>query len=115
MITVIDWVDADAEEHHAAESLGWLGGWFDGRNGHTWTTYLDNFRPESHPYLEAVRKDVLEKKLRITGELHQQDGGTPLFSDGKILCLSWRAWGDLMAAIWTEEDKKPYSYMHFYM
>lgn len=115
MITVTDWVDADAQEYVKANTLSWMGGWFTGAEGHTWTTYLENFKPEVHPYLEAVRKEVVENKLRLTGEQHQKMWGAPLFSDGKILSLSWRAWGDLMAAIWTEEEKKPYNYMHFYM
>ena len=41
---------------------------------------------------------------------------TPVFDDGTVGSFSFRAWGDLMAAIWnTEENTNKYSYMDFYM
>ena len=39
----------------------------------------------------------------------------PLFSDGKVATFSFRGWGDLMAAIWSEAEDKDYGYMDFYM
>lgn len=114
MITVVEW---GQYEVHEEQSLGWLGGWFNFKeSGHRWKDYLENFTPEVHPYIEAVRQCVLEKGLRLTGAEHQYSSeGQPKFSDGKVLSLSYRAWGDLMAAIWSEAEDKDYNYMDFYM
>lgn len=91
-----------------------LGGWVD--ETIRWKDFIDGFDYEARPYLEAVRKDATERGIRITGEQHQYcPEGVPLFDDGTVLKLSFRAWGDLMAAIWAEHDGKGYSYMDFYM
>ena len=114
MITVVEWGRYEVPKE---QSLGWLGGWFNfEETGQRWKDYLEAFHPVAHPYLEAVRESVLEKSLRLTGQDHQQsDEGEPKFSDGKVLSLSYRAWGDLMAAIWSEKENKDYNYMDFYM
>ena len=64
-------------------------------------------------YAEAIRRAVLKDKLRWTGREHQQFG-TPRFSDGTVGSFTFRAWGDIMAAIWSEEEDKDYNYMNFY-
>jgi hypothetical protein len=74
-----------------------MGGWFD---GHTWQDYLDNFNPEAHAYFEALRESVVNTQHWINGEQHQNaDDGVPMFEDGTVGQFSFRAWGDLMAAI----------------
>ena len=84
--------------------------------GQRWPDYLVNFKPVSFPYLEALKKEIVSKNIRYTGEDHQNaDDGVPVFSDGTVLVLSWRAWGDLMAAVWSTEENKDYCYMDFYM
>jgi hypothetical protein len=41
---------------------------------------------------------------------------TPVFDDGTVGGFSFRAWGDLLAAVWnTAEGTTKYSYMSFYM
>jgi hypothetical protein len=35
---------------------------------------------------------------------HQYDGITPVFSDGSIFAMTFRSWGDFMAAVWSEEE-----------
>lgn len=97
--------------------FGWLGGWFNSKEGgKRWKDYIDVFQPVVLPYLEAVRADVVHRNRRLTGEDHQYSSeGVPLFTDGKCLCLTYRAWGDLMAAIWSEKENKDYNYMDFYM
>jgi hypothetical protein len=32
-----------------------------------------------------------------------------------VATFSYRGWGDIMAAIWSEEENKDYNYMDFYM
>jgi hypothetical protein len=41
--------------------------------------------------------------------------GVPVFEDETISTFSYRAWGDLLSAIWSEEENKDYNYMAFYM
>lgn len=116
MMKVQEWVDYD-NEIPEDQTLGWLGGWFNfNEKGQRWKDYLEAFQLEVHPYLEAVRESVIEHGIRITGDQHQHSSdGVPKFSDGKYLLLSFRAWGDLMAAIWSENEDRDYSYMDFYM
>lgn len=126
-ITVVDWISYD-EIGDKEEVVGGMGGWFgyskneldeEGRwkmAGHRWKDYVDIWDPEVAPYLEALRKDIVKKQLRLTGEQHQFSGsGVPLFSDGKVGSFSYRGWADLMAAVWSEEENKDYGYMDFYM
>ena len=86
-------------------------------NGHNWEKYLNEFEPELHPYLEAIKESVIENNMRLTGDKHQHGvNGVPLFEDDSVACFSYRGWGDLMAAIWnTEEATTKYQYMDFYM
>jgi len=78
--------------------------------------YIENWDHEVTPYLEAIRRSVIKNGFRLTGEDHQyRDCGVPLFEDLTIAEFSFRAWGDLMAAIWAEEENKDYHYMDFYM
>lgn len=41
------------------------------------------------------------------------DCGCPVFSDGTVSRMSFRAWGDFMAAVWSEEEDKDYCYVDF--
>lgn len=94
------------------ESCGGMGGWVD---GHDWPAYLDSVRPEDRERYEAIRTAVIRDKIRYGGDWHQQEG-EPLFSDGTYGSFSFRAWGDLLAAIWNSEEKTDqYGYMNFYM
>jgi hypothetical protein len=112
-ITVVDWIPYDAAEAKP-DHCGGLGGWFS--KGHRWPDYLDKFSQETQPFLEAIRSSVLARELKLTGEDHQNgENGVPLFSDGSVGCFSYRAWGDLMAAIWSTALDKDMDYMQFYM
>jgi hypothetical protein len=120
-ITVVDWIcDDDAGQREVA--LGGWGGWFGYKeNGetrenahHRWKDYIEDLRPECIPYAEALRDECVKHNIRITGLQHQNDSnGVPVFSDGKIGSFSLRAWGDVMAAIWSEAEDKDYNYMDF--
>jgi hypothetical protein len=102
------------------EAVGGLGGWFGcGENHdlvkHTWQDYLDYWEESVHPYLEALKTDVLVSGRFLCGNQHQDDpSGVPMFDDGTVAVFSFRGWGDLMAAIKTVEDGKIHSYMEFY-
>jgi len=78
--------------------------------------YLDDYKPDVHPMLEVLRRSIIEHKIRCTGEEHQNGShAIPLWSNGRVDTYSHRAWGDLMAAVWSTEDGKNYSYMDFYL
>ena len=110
------------------ESVSGFGGFFNFQPGKTneedqetgmrWKDYLNmaGYNEESYPYLNAIKKSVIENDLKLTGEQHQYSkNGVPLFEDDTVASFSWRAWGDLMAAIWSDEEDKDYCYMDFYM
>jgi len=109
---VIDWVDGDDYEVEAP--LGGLGGWFG--EGDRWEDYLAIWDEVCIPYAEALRESIIENNIRFGGDTHQTEyGGTPLFDDGSVASFSFRGWGDLLAAVWSSEEDKDYSYMDFYM
>jgi hypothetical protein len=112
-VKVSEWVTVADIPEGSECSVGELGGWVDGEK---WPEYIAGAADGAVPYLEAIRSAVVKDKLRITGEQHQHYEWTPVFSDGTHGGFSYRAWGDMMAAIWnTEEDTEEYSYMSFYM
>lgn len=108
--TVVSWWKMDAPEGSFA--LGaWWGGFFE--KGMRWQDYLDEIDPRAHPYLEAARQSAVENNIRASGEKHQWDGITPVFSDGRYFEMGYSVWGDFMAAVWSEEEDTDYSYMNF--
>jgi hypothetical protein len=113
---VVKWIAyKDSADKKAA--MDWLGGMFN--DGMRWNDYYPPEEVGKHSveeYVNALRSEIIEKKIRITGEEHQySDKGVPVFEDDTVARLSFRAWGDLMAAIWSTEENKDYSYMDFYM
>ena len=112
-ITVVEWVSY-SEAEKLKESIGGMGGWFS--EGNRWKDYLNNCTEREHPYCEAFREEVVKHEIRGEGDWHQRsEVGVPVFSDGTCASFSLRAWGDIMAAVWAEEENKDYSYMDFYM
>jgi len=110
---VVEWI-ADSNVGERECSVGWLGGWF--KDGMRWDNYIALIVSELREYLEAIRVSVIENKIRYSGETHQHGGtGVPVFDDGTVGQFSYRAWGDLMAAIWSTEENHDYGYMDFYM
>ena len=115
---IIKWIDEDTaynNEYDNYDSIGTLGGFF--KNGMRWKDYIKNVNKDIHSYVELMRKDIVKNKLRYTGQQvnYSHVDGVPVFSDKKLGFFSWRAWGDLMAATWSEEENKDYNYMNFYM
>jgi len=112
-IEVKEWIDDDEADKYEC-SVGELGGWF--AKGHRWKDYIEAVREEIRPYCEAIRRSVIKNGLKITGDKHQHGGsGVPLFTDDTVGQFSYRAWGDLMAAIWSTEENRDSHYMEFYM
>lgn len=98
--------------------IGTLGGWFGFEEGahDRWAEYIDVQVEEHRPYFEAIKADVLASGRFIGGDEHQEaPDGVPLFDDGTVASFTFRAWGDLMAAIASEKFDRDFSYMAFYM
>lgn len=112
-IAVERWISP--EEADGRDPVGGIGGWFNWESkGMRWKDYVATWRVPA--YAEALRKEIVEKGIRRGGDWHQNDEeGTPLFSDGKVGSFTYRAWGDLLAAIWSEEEGNDYTYMDFYL
>ena len=67
-------------------------------------------------YEAAIKEAVIREGVRMNGDQHQNaPNGIPVFSDGTYALYSMRAWGGLMAEVWSEIDGKNYSYLDFYM
>lgn len=119
---VIDWISNDAAEGKPDAPIGGMGGWFgkggeDGWSGnHRWADYLAKWKEPSHPYAEALRDAIVERRIWECGDWHQSESctGVPLFEDGTVATFSFRAWGDLLAAVWSEQLGRSYCYMDFY-
>lgn len=111
---VVGWISwIDAETAGRADIGGW-GGVV--KQGDDWAAYIAEIGEHHAPYYEALRRAVLARGLRRGGDWHQNaPDGVPLFDDGTVAMLSMRAWGDVMAALWSAEDRRPYSYMDFYV
>lgn len=111
------WISCDEADGNYEVSIGGLGGWF-GRDevGQRWEDFLMALNEDEVPYYEALREEIVKKKIRISGSDHEwSDDGVPLFDDNTVGLFSFRSWGDLMAAVWSEEEDRDYSYMDFYM
>lgn len=112
-IAVVNWIHwGDVDK--SADDIGGLGGFFN--NGMRWTDYLKEMPDTYAPHFEALREAIVERGLREGGDWHQNHPeGVPIFSDGSVATFSYRAWGDLLAATWSEHDGADYNYMSFYM
>lgn len=111
---VIGWVSYGEASSQATERIGGWGGVI--APGDRWRDYVAMCGDEPAPYYEALRREVLRRRLRRGGDWHQNaPDGAPVFADGTVGLFSFRAWGDLMAAIWADADDRDYGYMDFYM
>lgn len=130
-VKVVEWIaedeieDRDGLDHE--NSIGGLGGWFGYvpisqrkkgehglvNNGARWPDYLKATVAQERPRFEAIRKSVIENRIRVGGLDAQEGEYVPVFSDGTYFLGSMRGWGDLMAAIWSSEDDKDYGYADF--
>lgn len=106
-----------SESEKYPEAFGGLGGWF--QNGMRWEDYASKFvgdAADKLKYAEAFRQYIIANKIRNSAPWHQtSDNGVPLFEDDTVATFSYRAWGDLLAAVWSTEDNEDYHYIDFYM
>ena len=110
-IKFITWKEADGKPEN---DLGCSGGWFNA--GMRWKDYKDAWKDEYHERLEELRTAIINNNIEFTGEEHQYGcKAVPLFPDGSVATYTFRAWGDLMAAIWSTVRDEDYSYMTYYM
>lgn len=111
---VIGWVAYDVVPSEGPQRIGGWGGFF--QRGDRWKHYIETYHEGVVPFYEALRNEVLRLGLKHGGDWHQNDPkGVPVFNDGTVAMFSFRAWGDLMAAIWAEHEDRDYDYMDFYM
>lgn len=106
---VIDhWSNGETDD--GDKVIGGLGGWVEGE---TWRNYRRQMPQTWRPYLNVLRKYIMGTSCRYGGFWHQEEG-CPVFSDGTVIAMSFRAWGDFMAAVWnTAEQCHHYNYVNF--
>lgn len=113
MIKVGGFISYEDADGLPDSGIGGFGGIVD---GWPWSRYEETFNEDGIEYIRALRDYIIENNIKRGGDWHQNsESGVPLFSDGTVAIYSYRAWGDLMAAIWGDIDGEPYSYMDFYM
>lgn len=121
---VVGWTSYEKAEH-MQESFGGMGGWFNAdlksgnwNVGHRWRDYLERICGSDkvlRARAEALRTAIHERRLWEPGDWHQDaHDGVPIFDDMTVAAFSYRAWGDLLAAIWSEHFDRDYNYMDFY-
>lgn len=72
--------------------------------------------PELREIVQLIGNEVLTHGYCFSGQEHQNAStGVPVFSDGTCLRASMRAWGQIMAAIYSAIDEVNLTYMDFYM
>lgn len=108
-VRVVRWASYE-EASKLAESVGDIGG---ARTRLTWRQYLETWAPDVHPHLEAIRKKILQRKIKRGGKWHQARG-CPVFNDGTCARFTKRAWGDLLSAIWNTAEKRSKARRYMY-
>ena len=72
--------------------------------------------PELREIVQLIGDECVKNGYAFSGQDHQNaETGVPVFSDGTCLRASMRAWGQIMAAIYSAVDGIELSYMDFYM
>ena len=71
---------------------------------------------EVRQIVQLIGDEVVKNGYCFSGQEHQTElTGVPVFSDGTCLRASMRAWGQIMAAIYSAVEEVDLSYMDFYM
>lgn len=113
-LKVVKWITYAEAEGTLEHVLGGWGGRIEA--GARWKDYVADFKDEARPLLEELRRSIIANKIRCTGyEAQNGYAAVPVWSNGTVDLYSFRAWGDLMAAVWSTEEDKDYGYMDFYM
>lgn len=112
----ITWKPYDGSVNWTEDNLGGLGGFFNMHvGGQRWHDYISRWPVISRPYIEALRAHIVANRIRRGGFWHQDSSvsGVPHFDDGTCFQASMRGWGDLLAAVWSQEDGRDYCYTYF--
>ena len=87
-----------------------------------WTDYESDYPckarsgDELSKILNALKEEISSKGYCFSGNDHQFNPcGVPVFSDGTCIRMSMRAWGYLMASIYSDVHGINLSYMDYYM
>ena len=71
---------------------------------------------EVREIVQLIGDECVKHGYAFSGQDHQTSlTGVPVFSDGTCLRASMRAWGQIMAAIYSSVEGIELSYMDFYM
>ena len=116
-LSIVKWASFDDVKN---EDTVFLAGGF--VSGHVWSEYMAHLDPvgDTRERLEVLRREIVRLKIKRGGDWHQSVG-CPVFSDGKALAITMRAWGDFCAAVWNTHNRtahvepRDYCYMDFYM
>ena len=113
----VTWQSYDSiETLEGGFNLDDLGGSFDFKEGMRWPDYLAGYALEWHPYVEAIRHAIIEGQVWAGGDWHQYSpNGVPVVAGGHFMGCGYRSWGDLLAAVWSSELNRDFSYLDFYM
>lgn len=67
-------------------------------------------------YLDLIYAEIIKNGYVFSGEEHQYSStGVPVFSDGTCFRASMRAWGSIMANVYSDPKGEKMTYMDFYM
>ena len=91
---------SNGDEDDGPKVIGGLGGYVKGTG---WGEYKKGLPSAWIPYFTTLRRFVLQTHLREGGFWHQNEG-SPVFTDGTVIAMSFRAWGDFMASVWNSAE-----------
>jgi hypothetical protein len=112
----VTWQSYDSLYTHEGFNLDDLGGSFSFEAGMRWPDYLAGYDAAWHPYVEAIRHAIVEGAVWAAGDWHQHSAeGAPVVAGGHFMQCSFRSWGDLLAAVWSSELNRDFSYLDFYV
>lgn len=115
-ISVKDWLKAPKPETLSKLDIMFIQSGGVVKKGDRWLQYIDSIDEWQRPYVEALREEIVRKRIKWTGkEMQEQSRGVPVFNNGKFGLFTCRAWGDLMAATWAESENIDYTYLDFYL
>ncbi|HEX8658312.1 MAG TPA: hypothetical protein VF690_12290 [Hymenobacter sp.] len=104
------------DTHEGGFNLDDLGGRDDFREGMRWPHYLAGYAAEWHPYVEAIRQSIVADNVWAGGDWHQYSAhGAPVVANGHFMTCTFRSWGNLLAAVWSSELNRDFSYLDFYL
>ena len=81
--------------------------------GMRWRDYYTRVPIQHRARVEAIRVYVASHGLRLTGRDYERRVAVPVFVDGSIGFFTPHGYADLMAAVWSDQDDRDYSYINY--